>query len=247
MRPAGMTDSHYCSESAVRPRKTSGYDWDGKALIQKRPLSHHWPYAAGSLCATTLDLVRWNEALHRSRRLLGAAAYRELITADTLRDGFRIGYAKGLALTPVLGHRALHHGGGINGWTSQNLYFPEDSLSIIVLFNSASPAAPGEAAEQIAEAVLGRRPVTARPIAGAPARFSGRYTGRGRGTATELTIAVENGMVRATQRGESRTLTHVGDGVFMDGQTAFRFREEGGAVVSLRLDSGYGSTVLRRN
>ena len=247
MRPAGMRDSHYCSESAVRPRKTSGYDWDGKALIQKRPLSHLWPYAAGSLCATTLDLVRWNEALHRSRRLLGAAAYRELTTADTLRDGFRVRYAKGLALSPVLGHRALHHGGGINGWTSHNLYFPDDSLSVVVLFNAAGPAAPGEAAEAIAEAVLGRRTTPTRPVTGDPARYAGRYAGRGRGAVTELTIGVEQGVVRATQRGVTRPLTHLGDGTFVDGAVHYLFHEEGGKVVALRLDAAYGSNLLRPN
>ena len=245
MRPAGMRDSHYCSESTVRANKTSGYDWDGKALIQKRPISHVWPYAAGSLCTSASDLVRWNEALHRSRRLLGEAAYRELTTPDTLRDGFRVRYAKGLALSAVLGHRALHHGGGINGWTSYNLYFPDDSLSVVVLFNSASPAAPGEVAEQIADAVLGRRPTPARPVSGDPARYAARYTGRGRGAATELTISVEQGVVRATQRGVTRSLTHIGNGTFVDGATHYLFREEHGKVVSLRLDAGYGSNLLR--
>jgi CubicO group peptidase (beta-lactamase class C family) len=247
LRPAGMRDAHYCSESAVRPRKTSGYDWDGKALIQKRPLSHLWPYAAGSLCSTAVDLVRWNEALHRSRRILGAAAYREMTTADTLRDGARIGYAKGLGLYPVLGRPALHHGGGINGWTTHNLYFPAESLSVVVLFNSASPAAPAEAAEKIAEAVLGRRPVAAKAMDGDAARFAGRYTGRGRGAPAEMTIAVANGAVTASMRGASRPLTYLGNGTFTDGNMQLLFREEGGKVVSLRLDSGYGNNVLRRN
>ncbi|MBU6367091.1 MAG: beta-lactamase family protein [Gemmatimonadetes bacterium] len=247
MRPAGMRHAHYCSESAVRPGKTSGYDWDGKALIQKRPLSHQWPYAAGSLCSTALDLVRWNEALHRSRRLLSEASYRAMITADTLRDGARIGYAKGLGLTPVLGRPALHHGGGINGWTTHNLYFPAESLSVVVLFNSASPAAPAEAATKIAEAVLGSRPVAAKPMDGDAARFAGRYTGRGRGAPAELTIAVANGAVTATMRGASRPLTYLGGGTFTDGNMQLLFREEGGKVVAVRLDSGYGNNVLRRN
>jgi CubicO group peptidase (beta-lactamase class C family) len=247
LRPAGMQQAHYCSESAVRPGKTSGYDWDGKALQQKRPLSHLWPYAAGSLCASALDLVRWNEALHRSRRILGEAAYREMTTADTLRDGARIGYAKGLGLYPVLGRRALHHGGGINGWTTHNLYFPAESLSVVVVFNSASPAAPAEAAEQIAEAVLGRPATAVRPMDGNPARFAGRYTGRGRGAPTELTIAVANGGVTASMRGFSRPLTYLGNGTFTDGAMQLVFREVGGKVVALRIDSGYGNNVLRPN
>ena len=247
MRPAGMRDAHYCSESAVRPNKTSGYDWDGKAMIQKRPLSHLWPYAAGSLCSTALDLVRWNEALHNSRRILGEAAYRAMITPDTLLDGYRVGYAKGLALTPVVGHRSLHHGGGINGWTCDNLYFPAESLSVVVLYNTSGPAAPGEAAEQIAEAVLGRRVTAARPIDGDPARFAGRYTGRGRGGPTELTITVANGAVSATMRGTARPLIYVGDGIFMSGSMKLAFREQGGKVVALRIDGGSANNVLRPN
>ncbi|MBK8056474.1 MAG: beta-lactamase family protein [Gemmatimonadetes bacterium] len=134
--PAGMTASHYCSDVTITPNKTTGYDWGGSnGPIQKRPLSHVWPYAAGSLCSTARDLVAWNTALHRSRTILGADAYRQLTTPDTLNDGTRVGYAKGLAFTPVVGHRSIHHGGGINGWTSDNLYFPDDSLSIIVLYN----------------------------------------------------------------------------------------------------------------
>jgi len=247
LRPAGMRDAHYCSESAVRPRKTSGYDWDGKALIQKRPLSHLWPYAAGSLCSTAVDLVRWNEALHRSRRLLSEASYRAMTTPDALTDGAMVGYAKGIALTPVLGHPSLHHGGGINGWTTQNLYFPAESLSVVVLFNSASPAAPAEAADKIAEAVLGRRPVAAKPMDGDAARFAGRYTGRGRGAPAELTVAVANGAVTASMRGASRPLTYLGNGTFTDGSMRLLFREEGGKVVAVRIDSGYGNNVLRRN
>jgi CubicO group peptidase (beta-lactamase class C family) len=243
--PAGMTSSHYCSDVAVRRNKTTGYDWGAQGPVQKRPLSHVWPYAAGSLCSTARDLVAWNEALHRSRRILGADTYRAMITPDTLNDGTRVGYAKGLSFTPVLGHRSLHHGGGINGWTSENLYFPDESLSVVVLYNHAGPAGPSEPAEAIAEAVLGRTPVAARPIEGDVQRYAGAYVGRGRGGQQTMTIAVETGALVTSFRGGRRTLTHTGNGVFVWGGVRFVFSESGGKVTALRVDGGSQNNVLR--
>jgi len=246
MAPAGMTASHYCSEVAIRPNKTTGYDWGGSGPVQKRPLSHAWPYAAGSLCANARDLVAWNHALHRTRRILGAASYREMITPDTLNDGTRVGYAKGLALTPVLGHRSLHHGGGINGWTSENLYFPDESLSVVVLYNVSGPAGPSETAEAIAEAVLGKKAVVAAPVRGPIARYAGTYAGRGRGGDMAIAIEEENGALVANVRGARRPLVHVGDGVFVTGSIRAIFGEKDGRVETLRLDVGSANNVLRR-
>ena len=245
--PAGMTASHYCSDVTITPNKTTGYDWGGSnGPIQKRPLSHVWPYAAGSLCSTARDLVAWNTALHRSRTILGADAYRQLTTPDTLNDGTRVGYAKGLAFTPVVGHRSIHHGGGINGWTSDNLYFPDDSLSIIVLYNVSGPSGPSETSEAIAEAVLGRKAVTSTPIVGEASRYAGTFTGRGRGGPQSLTIVVENGAVSAQFRGSKRMLTHVGNNTFVWGGVRFVFTDSAGTITAVRLDGGSQNNMLKR-
>jgi len=245
--PAGMTASHYCSEVDVRPLKTTGYDWGGaKGAIQKRPLSHTWPYAAGSLCSTPRDLVAWNAALHRSARIVGPAAYRELTSTDTLNDGTRMRYAKGLAFTPMVGHPAIHHGGGINGWTAYNLYVPAESLSVVVLYNTSGPSNPAEAAEAIATAVLGAVPPTAVPIAGNAQRYVGNYAGRGRGGPQQLTIALESSGLVAMVRGSKRSLVHVGNGIFAAGATRFVFSETGGAVTAVRVDGGSANNRLVR-
>ncbi len=246
-QPAGMPASHYCSEVEVRPGKTSGYDWGGtRGAIQKRPLSHQWPYAAGSLCSTPRDLVAWNAALHRSTRVLSAGAYRELLATDTLNDGTRMRYAKGLAFTPIHGHRAIHHGGGINGWTASNLYFPDESLSVVVLYNTSGPSNPSEAAQAIARAVLGERAMTPVPIVGDPKRYAGSYAGNGRGGPQQLTIALGGSGLVATSRGSQRTLVHLGNGVFASEGTRFFFAESGGVVTSVRVDGGSANNRLMR-
>jgi CubicO group peptidase (beta-lactamase class C family) len=241
----GMPDAHYCSEAAVRRGKTSGYDFDATGPIQKRALSHQWPYAAGSLCMTVRDLVAWNEALHRTTKVLTPAAYREMIRPDTLNDGYRVGYAKGLALTPVLGHPSLHHGGGINGWTTDNMYFPAESLSVVVFYNTSGPSGPGEAAEAIVRAVLGVKQPTAVPVSGDVTRFQGTYGGRGRGVPQQASIEVKDGRVEVVRGAQRRALVHVGNNVFVNGATKFVFAEQGGRVVSLRIDGGAGNNVLR--
>ncbi|MBL8982245.1 MAG: beta-lactamase family protein [Gemmatimonadetes bacterium] len=242
---AGMPDAHYCSETAIKRGKTSGYDFDASGPIQKRPLSHQWPYAAGSLCMTVRDLVAWNEALHRTNKILSAASYKEMIRPDTLNDGYRVGYAKGLSLTPVLGHPSLHHGGGINGWTTENMYFPAESLSVIVFYNTSGPSGPSEVAEGIVRAMLGVREPTAVPVTGDIARFRGTFAGRGRGVPQQLSIEPRNGTLEAVRGAQRRPLVHVGNGTFLLGSTKFVFAEQGGRVVSLRVDNGSGNNILR--
>jgi len=246
---AGMTDAHYCSERTVRKGKATGYDSDSAGPVQKGPISHLWPYAAGSLCSSAIDLVAWNEALHRKGTILGAEAYKEFITPGTLNDGNAVGYSKGIATYNRLGRRALHHGGGIPGFVSENLYFPDDSLSVVVLFNTAGPASAGAAAEAIAEAVLGKGPDAAKPVEGELARYAGTYAGRGRGRPTEVTMRVDGSTL--TVKGGSptdsaRALTYVGNNTFAREYTRYIFVERDGQVTAVRMDAGYGSNLLPR-
>ena len=245
---AGMKDAHYCSESKIFKRQVTGYDSDSAGPVQKGPLSHQWPYAAGSLCSSAVDLVRWNEALHQQGTILGAAAYQEFITPETLTDGSVLGYTKGIAIYPRIGHKALHHGGGINGFLSENIYFPDDSLSVVVLFNTAGPEGPDKYALKIAELILGKPADQAKPIDGDAARFAGVYTGRGRGRPMEMTIAVADGKVTAkTPFGEKPdTLTYIGGNTFVMGETHLIFADQGGKVARVRIDGGYGNNVLSR-
>jgi CubicO group peptidase (beta-lactamase class C family) len=245
---AGMKDAHYCSERTIHKGKATGYDSDSTGPIQKAPLGHVWPYAAGSLCASAIDLVAWNEALHRDGKILGPQAYQEFITPGKLNDGSPVGYAKGIATYHRIGRRALHHGGGINGFLSENIYFPDDSLSVVVLFNTAGPGSPDDAAEAIAEAVLGKAPDQSKPVDGDLNRFAGTYAGRGRGRPAEFTFAVANNVltVKGTGQDSARALIYVGDNTFTRRYTRYHFTERDGKVTGVRLDGGYGNNTLKR-
>lgn len=245
---AGMKDAHYCSESKVYSRKVEGYDMDSTGLVQKAPLSHVWPYAAGSLCSSAIDLVRWNEALHRDGTILGPAAYQEFIRGEKLNDGTPVGYGLGIGIYDRVGHRALHHGGGINGFLSENLYFPNDSLSVVVLYNSTGEG-PSDAADAIAEAILGKAADDPKPIDGDVNRFTGEFTGRGRGRPMTLTFAVNNGKLTVKMPGSdsATAVTYLGNNVFRRDYTRLIFMEQGGKLGRVRVDgAGFGNNVLTR-
>ena len=235
---AGMPDSRYCSESAVVKRRAHGYDMGpGGVLARAAYLDHTWPFAAGSLCSTTGDLIAWTRALHGGA-ILGAAAYRELISPGSLNDGTRLRYAKGLALSPIAGHRAIHHGGGINGFLSELDYFPDDSAIVVVLINTAGPVSPGDIATALATRLLGRRePAPGPAFTGDLAALAGTWLGVGRGNPLTVQTEVDSAGLRVRMRdGKPRPLRYVGGDTFEAGSDRFTFLREGAKVVRLRYD-----------
>lgn len=245
----GMRDSYYCSERTIRKRHAHGYDSGPDGLQLKGYLNHLWPYAAGSLCSTTADLVAWTQALHAGR-VVSAASYKEMITPGLLNDGTATRYGYGIGVADLGGRRAIAHGGGINGFLSEVQYYPAEDLIVVVLQNTAGPLNPRETAKKIVEAVLGPAPSRAVPFTGAPADYSGTYSGRGRGRPTTLTIAGSGTGVTMTRAGgagaKAEPLEYRGGDTFASGDTLVIFERQGGAVTRLRLDTGSGHNVLVR-
>ncbi|HET9984404.1 MAG TPA: serine hydrolase domain-containing protein [Longimicrobiales bacterium] len=244
---AGMPDSRYCSESAMVKRRAHGYDTGPNGLQLAAYIDQTWPFSAGSLCSTAADLAAWTLALH-SGKILGPAAYQELITPGTLNDGTRLRYAKGLAVDSLLGHRAIHHGGGIPGFLSELEYFPDDTLVIAVLINSTGPVSPEGVARSIEEAVLGRSVVKAAPFKGKAADYVGEYRGVGRGQETVLKVAQDSTGTLTIQQGRQppRPLAFRGGDTFEVGNGRYTFKREGKRVVAVRADFVFANTLAKR-
>lgn len=84
---------------------------------------------AGSIISTASDLLRWNQALHKSHRVLSDALYELMITENLEGYGYGLGVKKtsfGLIYT---------HPGKIGTYRSVLCYYPDEDLSIIVLCN----------------------------------------------------------------------------------------------------------------
>ncbi len=243
---AGMPDSHYCSENAVVKRRAHGYDTDSTGLVLAAYLDQSWPFSAGGLCSTVGDLVAWTRALHHGG-ILGPAAYRELITADTLNDGTRLRYAKGLAIAEIHGHLAIAHGGGIPGFLSELRYYPEADLTIAVLMNTVGPKGPQEVANAIADRLLPARPVVAHRLDVKLESVVGQYRGTGPDSQTVLTFARDSqGLTVQVDTGKTNSLTYTGNLTFAQGQTLFYFLKRGDGINAVRQDEVYGNTLFRR-
>jgi CubicO group peptidase (beta-lactamase class C family)/pimeloyl-ACP methyl ester carboxylesterase/quercetin dioxygenase-like cupin family protein len=244
---AGMADSRYCSNTAVVARRAHGYDVEAGQLKLAGYMNFAWPFSAGALCSTAGDLVAWTRALHGGG-LLGPDAYRALTTPGTLTDGTRLRYAKGLAIDSILGWRAIGHSGAIPGFRTELDYYPDDTLTVVVLVNSMGPLDPGRIAESIVALVLGDRTPRALSFRGRTADYVGEYRGFGRGHEMVLKVAADTakGLTLATDDWPTRRLDYAGGETFRDGRARYTFVRDAGRVTGLRADEVYGYTTATR-
>jgi CubicO group peptidase (beta-lactamase class C family) len=139
--PLDMKDSGYDSNSAIIPRRASGYSRVKDAFVNAGYINMTIPHAAGALYSTTRDLLKWEQGLFGGK-LLSAASLEKMTTP------FKDDYACGLGVTTKNGRKVIEHGGGIEGFATQLTYYPDDRLTVVVLGNIDS-AASGEIAAKL--------------------------------------------------------------------------------------------------
>ncbi len=160
--PNGLTSTVYCGTQPIIKKRAHGYDRGPNGLVNTDFLSMNLPYAAGSLCSTVGDLATWTRLLHDGK-LVNAASFKTMTTPVALTSGRPMSYGFGLSIDMLGSHRRIHHGGGINGFISELAYYPNDSLTVVVLANT-SPAPSDQIAENIARVAFGM------PFRGPPER-----------------------------------------------------------------------------
>lgn len=248
-QPLGMTRSTYCNSAEDVPRRAHGYSMRGGVVRRAHANVHTWPYAAGSICSTAGDLVRWLQALHGGK-VLSPASYAEMIAPATLADGTPLRYAMGLAVgTNYGGQRVIGHGGTIEGFRAEANWYPDAQLAVVVLLNTAGTLDPGDVATEMAATLLPWKPPAFTKFAGDPAPLVGRYEGpsRGRDMVVDVT-ATPQGLAFSVNGSPPRPLPHLG-GLAWQGGTAvleFRRRDATSPAHELRFDAGSGYFVLQR-
>lgn len=143
-QPLGMKDSGSDSYAEVIPRRASSYHYprDPNNRLRElldRPLENA-PYinvvnaiGAGSLYSTVEDLHRWTQGLFGGKLLSAAALAKMTTTAQGT-------YAYGLVVVTVDGRRRIVHAGGIQGFHTVLIYYPDSKVTVAVLGNFATLA-----------------------------------------------------------------------------------------------------------
>jgi CubicO group peptidase (beta-lactamase class C family) len=170
--PLGMTGCNFSvkdSQKAVDFAKPYD-DRDDKIVeIPFRDITSAGP--AGSINASVLDMARWlvvqtHKGKFDGRQIISPAVLADIQTphmtmgvSPERKEIAPAGYALGWMVDDYRGHRRVHHGGGIDGFTAQTVLFPEDGLGLCILSNLSGTALPELVARHGADRVLGLAPI----------------------------------------------------------------------------------------
>ncbi len=135
IEPFGLTNTGYDNFDEIIERRAAGYLQSGSDYVNAPYLDTSLPYAAGMMYSTVGDLLVWNRALHS-----GAVFEKpETLTMMTTPYAEEYGYGLGIQTATVgeLSVSTIRHSGGINGFSAQLWYMPDEDYTIAVLDNTA--------------------------------------------------------------------------------------------------------------
>jgi len=151
--PAGLENTQFGWQRPLIDNRAQGYERTEDGWVNATPISMTTPFSAGALRSTVLDLVRWMRSI-TDGTLIKPATFETMATVVPL-DGGRgaHGYANGLYIGELGGHRKITHMGDIDGFAAQLAYYPDDDLFVAVTTNHQG-AGPDAIERQVARAVL---------------------------------------------------------------------------------------------
>ena len=144
--PLGMTDSGMDDNAAILPMRAKGYS-PKNGIKHAGYTSMTIPFSAGAIYSTTGDLLKWERGLF-AYKVVNAASLTKMTTP------FKDTYAFGLAVATRDGHKVIEHSGGIEGFNTHMMFYPDDKVTVIVLGN-LNGSAPDEIAEDLGKVALG--------------------------------------------------------------------------------------------
>jgi D-alanyl-D-alanine carboxypeptidase len=154
---AGLTQTEYCDDATLVPRRALGYGRSHGRFVNASAISMTVPFAAGALCSTAGDLARWARAL-RGGHVITRDSYHAMTTGEFAglhpnpSDSTRQ-YGFGVGMGPLGAHRMVEHGGNINGFNASFIDVPDIDLTVAVLTNTEGIGADA-LAKRLAQAAL---------------------------------------------------------------------------------------------
>jgi CubicO group peptidase (beta-lactamase class C family) len=197
--PLGMKDSGYDSNSALIPRRASGYTHGPNGFRNAGYVNMTIPFSAGALYSTTEDLLRWEQGLFGAK-LLSPVSLQKMTTP------FKDDYAFGLLVQTRSGRKVIWHNGGIEGFNTHLEYFPDTKIAVAVLGN-VNGTAPDEIGQKLGALANGDKitlPSERKEITVAPSILSG-YVGVYQFTPrASMTITLNGGQLISQMSGQGK-------------------------------------------
>ncbi len=151
--PLGMDHTGVYSNGTVYENEATGYSYGD----EKASIALDWNMSraggAGALYSNVRDLFLWNEGIFKGG-ILSQASLDAAFTPVRLNDGTtpaplgNSGYGYGWSIGTVRGLKEIGHSGGLNGFNTHLLRYPEQDLTVAVLCNCL-PNMPGLSPAQI--------------------------------------------------------------------------------------------------
>jgi D-alanyl-D-alanine carboxypeptidase len=137
--PLRMADSGYDVNHPSLPLHATGYaSWTTPAGY----IDMSVVFADGSLYSTVGDLYRWDrEVTSTHPTIVSGESLRQMFTPWVSTDASHtLSYGYGWFIGKEGGHRFIDHSGDINGFISDNGFFPDQKVTLIVLSNFEASA-----------------------------------------------------------------------------------------------------------
>jgi CubicO group peptidase (beta-lactamase class C family) len=147
--PLEMSDTGLWLNASPPAKSAKGYNFDGKDLQPATEWDMSWAGGAGELYSTTSDLWRWTEAL-QGGRVLSLESLKTMTAEFTVAkpETLSLRYGMGLYRTEVEWLPAIGHNGGLPGYLSTLMWFPEQKMTMVILSNAMAPK-PGTSPDEI--------------------------------------------------------------------------------------------------
>jgi CubicO group peptidase (beta-lactamase class C family) len=134
-QPLGMTSTFFDDDNADIPNRVRSYksaDDDFEEIPKKFTI-----VGSGGLLTTIGDLLQWDRNFY-DPQIGGPDFIEQLQTPGMLNDGTRLDYACGLVVGSYKGLKTVQHSGGMLGFRTHMLRFPDQRFTVICLGNLSS-------------------------------------------------------------------------------------------------------------
>lgn len=133
-KPLGMNNSYVPNEGQLIPNLATGYELKNNAIVYARYHSLNQTRGSSSIHTTVGDLSKWYEGL-MSSKVVTKDNLQQAWTPYTLNSGRAAVYGYGFYSDQKFNRTSIYHNGFIFGYSTSDMYFPEDDLLILVVSN----------------------------------------------------------------------------------------------------------------